>query len=120
ALASIHTDDCAIVKPDIGDWAILDDMYAQFIGRPGKTPGDGIMAGDAGAALEGTAQYRVAAVKIDVGDEFLHLRRRQPFPVDTVVAVGIDSPMCVTDFLQVVRQIDYAALAEHDVVVQIL
>jgi hypothetical protein len=72
--------------------------------------------------LQRGAQDRVAAVRPQIDDraELLHLAGVQQFGIDVVQAVRVDPSRQFAQVVLVVGQVQDAALAEHDVVVQLL
>ncbi len=88
-----HALDPARLDIETRDLAILDDIHALFVGTPGIAPGDRIMAGHAGAALQGAADDGIADVGVQVQDraQFGQLCRGHPFRVDAGQLVGIDA-----------------------------
>ena len=107
---------------DAGDLAILDDVHAARVRRPRKAPGDGVMARVAAPPLQGAAHDRVARVRRGVEDraEGLDLFHGQELGVDRVEPVGVDPPGRLLQVVDVVDQVQHAALAEHQVVVELL
>ena len=59
--------------------ATLNDVHPERTRRPRITPDHRVMARDAGAALDETADDRKTGVQIDDGGELLDLRGRQYF-----------------------------------------
>src|SRR5207248_8764316 len=55
ALRRFHAGDPLALAQKARDLAILDDVDAVAVGRPGIAPGDSVMAGGAGAPLEQSA-----------------------------------------------------------------
>ena len=78
------------------------------------------MARGARAALQGRAQHRVAcsAGNIDDGAERFHLFGREPLRIDPVQPIRLDAADALAHVGLVVREVDDAALAEHEVDVQ--
>ncbi len=78
------------------------------------------MPRDAAAPLQRRAEHRVTRVGRDVEDraEALDGIRVEPFGVDAVEPVGVDPPPSLADIGLVVRQVQDAALAQHDVEIE--
>jgi hypothetical protein len=76
----------------------------------------------AAAPLQRRAEYRVARLRRDVDDgaEGLDLLRVQPFGIDAVQPIGLHAAHRVAHFAQRVREIEHAALAEHEVDVELV
>src|SRR5699024_1958889 len=92
AAVRLHADDLIADAFDAGDFAVLDDVDAHFVGLAGEGPRDVIVLGDAGPRLEGRSHDRVAQVVADVDDraDLLDLGRVEPFGVDAVECVRVD------------------------------
>ena len=86
AAAGLDADGAAVLDDEAGDLAVLDDVDAVPVGSVGKPPGDGIVAGGAGAALEDAAMHREAGVgrKIEIGRHAPHLVDVEDVRVDAV------------------------------------
>jgi hypothetical protein len=63
AACGLDSGDGAVLLTDRGDFAILDDIDAAFVGAAGKAPGDRIMARDTAAWLERSAEDRITAYR---------------------------------------------------------
>ena len=61
AAVGLDRGDTAAGESEAGDFAILDDVDAQRIGAAGIAPGDGVVPGDAAAALIEGAEDRESA-----------------------------------------------------------
>ena len=90
--------------------------------RARVAPRDVVVPGDAAARLVGRAEHRVAHVGRDVEDRAelaatssgsSHSR------VDAVEPVRVDPPHALAHVVQVVREVEHAALAEQQVVVEL-
>ena len=57
---------------------------------------------------------------LTIGQTFLTSSGRQPLGVDAVELVGLDPAHAVADVLQAVREVEHAALAEQDRVVEVV
>ena len=110
------------VLDEAGDLAVLDDVHAELVAFAGEGPGDVVVLGDAGARLVGGAHHRVADVVADVQDgaEFLDLLRVQPLGVHAVELVRADPADAFADVPQGVGEVHHAALAEQEVVFELL
>ncbi len=110
------------VAADAGDFAVLQDVDAEVVGRAGIAPGHRVVPRRAAAPLQGRAQDRIAHVGGDVQRRAvgLGLLRRQPLVVDAVAAVGVDVALEHLHVVHGVGQHHHPALGEHDVVVQLL
>src|SRR3954471_6998409 len=86
----------------------------------GVSPRDVVVLGDPAARLQRRAEHRVAHVRRGVDDraELRDLLGRQPLGVDPVEPVGVDPAGALADVAEGVREVEHAALAEQDVVVQ--
>ena len=121
AAAGLDAGHPAIVPVDAGDLALLDNIDSQGIGGAGKPPGHRVVAGNPAPALQrGPKDWITHPGRgIDHGDGGLDLRRRDHLGVNPVQAVGADPPFYIPHVLQAVAQVINAALAEHDVVIQV-
>ena len=61
AARGLDAGDAAVLDPETGDFAVLDDVDAARIGRAREAPGDGIVARHAAAALQAGADDRDSA-----------------------------------------------------------
>ncbi len=80
------------------------------------------MLGDPGPGLEGAAEHRIAGAgrEVEDGADLGDLVRLQPLGVHSVEPVGVDAAHALPDVLEGVREVEDAALAEQEVVVQLL
>jgi hypothetical protein len=117
----LDPDHPAAVLDEAGHLAVLDDVDAHRVTGPGERPGHVVVLGDARAWLERPAEDRVAHLGGDVDDraDLGHLVRLEPLGVHPVEAVGVDPPGRLADVLQGVGEVEDAALAEQEVVVQL-
>ena len=122
APARLQPLDAAVADIEAGHLAVLDDVDAELARRAGKSPGHGVVARDAGARLKARAEDRIAPVgrDIDQGNAPFHLLSVEHERIDAVEVVGVDPALDVAHVLQRVAQIEDAALAEHDVEVQVM
>ena len=122
AARGAHAAYAAVLAQDAGDFAVLDDIHAQAVRGARVAPGHRVVPRGAPAALQRRAQHRVARVRGDVDDraECLDLLGRQPLAVDAVQPVGLDPADALAHVGQVVREVEHAALAEHQVDVELL
>src|SRR3954451_973368 len=120
AAVRLDPDDTAALGADRRDLAILDDIDAARIGRPRIAPGYRVVPRDAAAPLQRRAEHRVTRVGRDVEDraEALDGTRVEPFGVDAVEPVGVYPPRCLADVGLVMRQVQDAALAQHEVEIE--
>ena len=74
-----------------------------------------------GARLPAGAQHRVTATAaaVELRDLFFHFLGIEHMGVDALQRVGVDPALDVAHVLQGVAQVEHAALAEHDVEVQV-
>ncbi len=80
------------------------------------------MAGHAAAPLQGCTNHRITGIRGDIERRtiFLRLFFRQPFIIDAVEAVGMDMALETLHVMHRMRQHHYAALREHDIIIEIL
>ena len=114
--------DATVLHGDAGDLAVLDQVDAEGVRGPRIAPRDVVVLGDAAARLVGRAEDRVANVGRHVDDrtQALDVLGLEPLGVDAVEPVRVDPPHALADVVQVVGQVDDAALAEQQVVVELL
>src|SRR5205823_835031 len=104
---------------DAGDFAVLDDVRAGLRGRPCVAPGDRIVPNGAAAALQESAEHRIAAVvEVDERHELLHLLATQRFGVHPVQAHHVGTAREKVALRLGVKQVERAALAHHRVEVE--
>src|SRR5690606_30207802 len=117
----LHAGDLIAILDKAGDFTVLDDVHAHFVGFAGEGPGYVVVLGDAGAWLPGGAHDRVADVVADVDDRagFLDLGWVQPFGVHAVELVRLDAAHGFADVTKGVGQVQHAALGEQEVVFQV-
>ena len=110
------------VDVDGGHLGALDQVDAEVVGRARVAPRDVVVLGDPAARLVGRAEDRVAHVGRDIDDraQALDVLGREPFRVDAVESVGVDAAGALADVAQVVGQVHDPALAEEQVVVELL
>lgn len=122
AAAGVHRDRPVAGQLDPGDRAVLHEVHPERVGGAGVGPGHVVVLGDAAAPLQGGAGDRVphAGVGVDDRAELPDLVRVEPLGVHAVEPVGVDPPPALPLVVRVVRQVQHAALAEQDVVVQLL
>ena len=122
ASGGLHALDLARPGTNAGHFAVLDDVDALRIGAAGVAPGDRVVTRRAAAPLQGGAEDRIARAARDVEErlEPLDLPGREELAVDAVQPVGVQPPLDLVQVVQVVREMQHAALAEHDVEVQLL
>ena len=113
--------DPASVPVQSGHFALLDDVDAQGIGGARETPGHRVVAGNPAPALQRGPQDWITHTgrDIDHGDGGLDLRRRDHLGIDAIQVIGADPAFDITQVLQAVSQVIDAALAEHDIVIQV-
>ncbi len=121
-LVGFHTDAHAVFLAKADDFGLLNQVNAQCVCRTGETPGHRIVTSDTTTALNCRADDRVTGVfrAVQVRDFLGDLLAVEQFAVHTVKPVGADTALGVAHVLQGVAQVVYAALGEHDVVVQVL
>ena len=90
--------------------------------RARVAPGDVVVLGDPAARLVGRAEHRVAHVRRRLDDraDLLDAGRVEPLRVDAVEPVRLDPPHALADVVEVVREVEHAALGEEDVVAELL
>ena len=122
AARRLDAGDAAAVDVDGGHLGALDQVDAEAVGGPRVAPRDVVVLGDPAARLVRRAEDRVADVGRDVDDraEALDVLGREPFGVDAVESIGVDAAHALADVAQVVGQVHDAALAEEQVVVELL
>ena len=115
-------DGATVLDGDARDLAVLDQVDAEGVRRPRVAPRDVVVLGDAAARLVGRAEDRVAHVGRHVDDraQALDVLGLEPLGVDAVEPVRVDPPHALADVVQVVGQVDDTALAEQQVVVELL
>ena len=113
--------DGAVLRQDVGHLALLDDVDAHRIGGARIAPDDGVVAVDAAGALQRGADHRIAQRRRDVDRraEILDLLRVQPFRVDAVQPVRLDAAAQLPRLALVMREVEDAAMAHHDVEVEL-
>ena len=121
AARGLHANGLAALDVDAGDRALLDDIDAERVRCPREAPGDGVVARHAPAALQRCAKHGIARVGryVEAGNRLGEFGRTDDLGVDAVEPVGVDAPLDVAHVLQRMAEVVDAALAEHDVVVQI-
>ena len=114
--------DCTVFPQNAGDFTVLQNIDTSSVGCAGETPGDSIVTRDAPARLKRGAQNRMSrgGRRIDNRHDLANLRRSQNIAVNPVQAIGVGAPIHISHILQVMCEIHHAALAEHDVEVQLL
>ena len=120
AARRVQTNHGAVVAPDAGHFAVLDDVHAQGVGGAGVAPGHRVMPGHTCAALQRGAQHRVTGVEVDERNHLFDLGRADHLGIHPIEPVGADPPFDVAHVLQAVAQVHHAALAEHHVVIDVL
>ena len=105
-----------------GHLGALDEVDAERVRGPRVAPRDVVVLGDAATRLPRRAEDRVADVVRHVHDraEALDVGRAQPLGVDAVEPVRVDPPLAFAHVAQVVGEVHHAALAEEQVVVELL
>ncbi|CAI8351017.1 MAG: Uncharacterised protein [Rhodospirillaceae bacterium] len=121
-LGGLHALDHAAFDIKAGDAAVLDDVHAHLVALAGVAPGDGVVAGGPTAGLERGTQHGIASTpaQVDARYLFLHTCGVEIDGIDTVEPVGVHPPLGVAHVGDVVGEVHDPALAEHDVVVQVL
>ena len=87
----------------------------------GEPPRHRVVARDPAAALERCAQHRVAHVRrgVEDGHHRLDPRRGEHLGVDAVQPDRVDPPRELAQVVEVVREVEHSALAQHDVEVEL-
>ena len=121
AAGCLETPNTAVRDLDPGHFAVLHDVHAARIGGARKSPGDGVMARDPAAPLERRTENRVSHVVGNIDDRNFRFypRRVEDFRIDPIQANRPHPPGHLLEVVFVVREIQDAALAEHDVEVQL-
>ena len=101
------------------DLAALHDVDAERARRARECPDHGIVPGDAAAPLHGRALDRETAVDVEHRLEFSKFRDSEHLGVDAVHADGVDRAAEDLHLMRAVREAHLAALAQHDVVVEL-
>ena len=119
----LDADDAAALAADAGDFAVLDDVDAARVGGAGEAPGDRVVARDAAAALQrwrpgsGSAHR---ARSLMIGQHSLTCSGVSHSPSMPFRRMRVDAALDVAHVVQGVAEVQHAALAEHDVVVEVL
>ena len=110
------------VDVDPGHLGALDEIDPQRVGGSGVSPRDVVVLGDPGPRLVRGTQHRVADVRRNVDDrtEAGDIVRRKPFGIDSSKPVRVDPAHPGADIARAVGEADGTALAEQEVVVEIL
>ena len=121
ALRRLDADAAATLDDEAGDLAVLDDVDAARIGGARITPGDGVMAGNAGPALPAAAEDRIAraVAAIEQRRLFEHAVRSQQLGIGAVDLHGVDDARSDFHLGVGMRDRHHAALRQHDVVVEL-
>src|SRR5690606_4396632 len=88
-------------------------------GGAGIAPDHRIVAGNAGPALDEAAHHRIARVQVEDGNLPADLRQVQHLRIHTAHAYGVGPATADLQLVLAVGQDDHAALAEHDVEVEL-
>ena len=101
--------------------AVLDDVDPKGVGGAGVAPGNGVVSRRAGAPVDVAAQDRQAGRWRDIErrNPAFDLRRGQHLAIDAVEAHGAQPAAHALQFVAAVGGGDDAALAVHDVVVEL-
>src|SRR5499427_4165348 len=104
------------VAPDTRYLAVLDDVDTECIGGARVTPGHGIVAGGAAAAVQGGPEPRGADVTdIQQRTKSLCLARCEPLVVDSGRSIGVHVTLRHLHVMYRVGQHQHTTLREHDV-----
>ena len=122
ALRGVDTRDGAVVDPDPGHGALLDDVDAAGVRRTRIAPSHGVVADRAPARLQEAAQDREARFRraIEVGDPPRDVVARQELRVDAVEPHRVAAAHRRIDVGRRVDEIQHAARAVHHVEVEVL
>ena len=109
-----------VLDDEARDLAILDDVDAEGIRRPGIAPGHGVMARRAGPALQQPAPDGKARIRreIEIGQKLHHLAAVEELGVDAVEAHDIALARQDIELRGAMGQHALAALRQHDVEVE--
>ncbi len=121
AARGLDADDLAAVARDAGDLAVLDDVDPARVGGARVAPGNGIVARGAAARLHEAADDRVArAIRaVEQRHEVADLVAAHQLGVDAIQPHGIAAALEGVELGGRVREVEHAALAEHDVEVEL-
>ena len=112
----------AVFAFDARNLALFENIDAECVGRTREAPGNRIVPRNPGAALQRSPEDRIARRRrrIDNRNCFLDLLRSHDLGIDAVQPIRRDASLDIAHVLQSVTEVVDAALAEHDVVVQVL
>src|SRR5690625_7836244 len=109
AAGGLDTGDFATFDEDVRDFGVLDDVDTSVIGRASQCPGNVVVLRDASAWLIGRPHDGVTDVVRCVNNRanFFDLVGFQPLRVHTVEPIGVDTSLGVTNFRNMVCQVQY-------------
>src|SRR6185503_10892317 len=117
----VHTADARVITHEARHLAVLHDVDAEPVRGTGIGPYDGVVARDSGAPLLHAADNGQATLGryIEDRNEVANLPYGEQLRVDPVELHTVDPVAEALELMTAVRQAHEAALAEHDVEVQI-
>ena len=116
----VDAGDRAVGAANAGDLRPLQDVDPLRVGGTGESPRHRVVPGDPAAALQRSAEYRIAGSRRAVHErhQFPNLGRGEHFGIDAVQAVGVHPASDLAHVVQVVAQVEHPARTEHDVEVE--
>src|SRR5207253_2573485 len=100
AAAGLDADDAPVgTGAEARYLAVLDDVDAERIRRARVAPGDGVVARGAGAALEESAQHRIAGIgrHVEERQPLGHLVAAEELGIDPIHVHGVDAELLSRD-----------------------
>jgi hypothetical protein len=116
----LHARDLAVLDPEAGDGAVLDDVHAAPVGAPGVAPGHGVVARGAAALLEEAALDGKRAWSKLRNGYIRRTPRGRELGVGAVQDHGVAAPRVGVALGVGVEEVEDAALRHHGVVVELL
>src|SRR6202035_1628033 len=118
----LHAPNAVPLEVKSDDLAVLDQIDAHLVRFAGEGPGDVIVLRDAAPSLQRPADDGVAHIQRGVDDRAkrFDLIDGEPLGIDPVEPIGVDAPHRFAAVAEAVHQAEDAALAEEDVVIELL